>query len=132
GPFGISELLLHDQVELWREHAQGEVTFGVFFVEPPDVDDVGNARDVTTPIAGLFDAARRLVPLQDRLDILDVLDRKVSAIAVEMGPDQNAVHHDISVTHNVPAVAVTSPLVAALMAEMLWPGLTMTYSITLD
>ena len=44
-----------------------------------------------------------------------------------MRPDQDAVHHDISVTQRVPAVAVTSPLVAALMAEMRWPGLTTTY-----
>ena len=48
-------------------------------------------------------ASRLPVPLEDRFDVLDLLDRKVLAIAVEMGPDHDAVHHDISVTHSVPA-----------------------------
>jgi hypothetical protein len=39
--------------------------------------------------------------------------------------------HDSSVTQSVPAVAVTRPLVAALMAEIFWPGETVTYSIQL-
>lgn len=98
----------------------------MFLVQPSDIDDVWNARDVTPPVAVLFVTARLPVPLQDRLDILDMLDRKILAVAVKVRPDQDAVHHDISVTHNVPAVAVTSPLVAALMAEIRWPGLTMT------
>ena len=49
----------------------------------------------------------------------DVLDRKVSAVAVEMGPNQNAVHHDISVIHNVPAVAVLGDNVPLRRAAVL-------------
>ena len=57
-------------------------------------------------------------PLQDRLDILHMLDHKIPAIAVEMRPDEDTLHHEVSVTQRVPAVAVTRPLVAALIAEM--------------
>lgn len=103
----------------------------MFFVEPPDINDVGNAGDVSPPIAALLLAASFPVPLQDRLDILNVLDGKVFAAAIEMRADPNTVHQDISVTQRVPAVAVTNPLVAALIAAMRWPGVTITYSITL-
>src|SRR5438132_1481636 len=101
----------------------------MFVVEPLHIDDVWDTCDVPSPIAVLFVAARFLVPRKDRFDVLQVLDNKVPAIAVEVRPNENLAHQDISVIHNVPAVAVTRPLVAALMAEMLWPGLTMTYSI---
>src|SRR6202034_3369611 len=86
---------------------------------------------VTPPIAPLLVAARFLVPFEDRRDILDLLDRQAFAITVEMRPDCQPAHYDSSAPHSVHAVAVTNPLVAALMAAMFWPGVTVTYSTAL-
>ncbi len=103
----------------------------MLLIEPLDVNDVGNAGDVPPPVAALLVQTCLAIPFQNGRHVLDMLNRKLAAIAVEMRPDQDAVHHDISVTHRVPAVAVTRPLVAAFSAAMRCPGLTVTYSTVL-
>lgn len=75
---------MNDLVELLREHPQRRIALGVLFVEPLHIDHVGNARDVAPPIAVLFFPSRLAVPVQDWLDILDMLNREVLTVGVEM------------------------------------------------
>jgi hypothetical protein len=70
----------------------------------------------------LFLASRIAIPFKDWFYILNVLNREVLSVAVEMNLNGKVRHQESSVTQRVPAVAVTSPLVAAFNADIFWPG----------
>ena len=82
------------------------------------------------PIAALRLFAQRSIVFKDVLHVLPVLDCERLAIRVEVRADKDRRSaHDSSVTESVPAVAVTIvPFVAASIAAMFCPGVTVTYS----
>src|SRR6185369_13009958 len=121
-PFRVLELSLHDIVKLLAEWLDVHVALGMFLVEPADVDHIRDARDVPPPVAVLLLAPRLTIPVQNRLNILNMLDCEVLAVGVKVDIDGEVRHQESSVTQSVPAVVVTRPLVAALRADIFWPG----------
>src|SRR5262249_58956008 len=120
-PIGIVEFLPDELAPFLAGKAQ---YIDAVLFHPALDDDVRDRRNVTAPVAFLRNCPQQLVALDDRLDVLDALDRERRAVAVEMDARGDAARPS-SVTLSVPAVAVTWPLVAASTAAMVSPGDTM-------